>query len=465
LTSPGTPPTTCPTRRQATRAGVALGVTATLAAACAPGAGRTPLPADAARPVKLVYMSPHVAGTDGMARDEALFGAFSRDYPNISVELSPPANRWPLVKEKLIVLAAAGTPNHLTQNGWGLWMDLARGGVIRELGSYFKADKLNPEGIFTPGAFNQHSYDGTLYGLPISVSADTFAYNKDIFDRSGLAYPPADTADRSWTMAALLEVAQRLTTAGEQAGMANTHSSGYPFNRGTFYGQLPWDEAKRLPSVNTPDFIKGIQFWVDIVYRYRAVPSGAEAQALASGQGNAFLAGRAGLLYTPTPASLRDVPFRWGLATLPYSGPAGSKNISGRAETHSFLLSKGIASEEADAAWTLFRWLMGKPENGGLVPATNNHIVAPYRDARYSELAMKGFEQLTGGVSARAALLTAQQAPNTGCGLLKYEEYAEMWAPLQEAWTKTDTNQMPARDFVVLAHKALEDAKLGSRGL
>ena len=29
-------------------------------------------------------------------------------------------------------------------------MDLARGGIIRELSSYFKADKLSPDALFIP---------------------------------------------------------------------------------------------------------------------------------------------------------------------------------------------------------------------------------------------------------------------------------------------------------------------------
>jgi hypothetical protein len=60
------------------------------------------------------------------------------------------------------------------------------------------------------------------------------------------------------------------------------------------------------------------------VHRYRVIPTGDEAKQLAGGAANAFLADKAAMMYTCCPHSLKDAPFEWGLATLPYSGPPGS---------------------------------------------------------------------------------------------------------------------------------------------
>jgi ABC-type glycerol-3-phosphate transport system substrate-binding protein len=174
----------------------------------------------------------------------------------------------------------------------------------------------------------------------------------------------------------VLELAQRLTKPGQQAGMLNTHST-YYFNRGSWYGQPVWDDAKRQAFVNHPDWIRGTQFWLDIVYRYRVVPDAAEARELSGGAANAFVAGKAAMMYTCCPHSLRDVPFKWGMATLPYSGPPGTKNMSGRIHPHALHLAKNIPEDELAAAWTLFKWYMSKPEYGGLMPLANSHIVAP----------------------------------------------------------------------------------------
>jgi ABC-type glycerol-3-phosphate transport system substrate-binding protein len=215
---------------------------------------------------------------------------------------------------------------------------------------------------------------------------------------------------------------------------------------------------------NHPLMVKGIQFWVDLVHRYRVVPSSDEAKALGGGT-NAFNAGKAAMQYTCCPLGLKDVSFRWGLATLPYSGPAGSKNVSGRIGVPSLMLAKSIRREEHEASWTLFRWYMSKPEYGGLMPLSNSHAVAPYRDSRFSDIAQKDFEQQTKGVSAKASLLTAQYAPFEACGLSKYIEYTPLWDRIKDAWTATEANQLPVQDLVQQVQKAADDVKIGSASL
>jgi ABC-type glycerol-3-phosphate transport system substrate-binding protein len=246
--------------------------------------------------------------------------------------------------------------------------------------------------------------------------------------------------------------------------MMNTHST-YYFNRGSWYGRPVWDDARRQAFVNDADWIKGAQFWVDVIYRYRVVPTAAESRDLAGGAASPFVAGKAAMMYTCCPHGLKDVPFRWGMATLPYSGPAGSKNMSGRIHPHALHVARSIPADEADAVWTLFKWYMAKPEQGGLMPPANSHIAAPYRDPRYSDIALQEFEQLTGGVSGRAPLLTAQNAPQSSGDMSKYDDYNEIVNRVTEPWRQVDANELAVRDFAVLAQKAIEDARLGSRPL
>ena len=185
-----------------TRRTMALGSGATaavVATACAPSGATSGGGSSAAKtPVKLLYMSGHVSGSVGYVKDEEQFRLFSQQHPHITIELSPAPGAQ--VKEKLIVQATGGTPIQLTQNAWGLWMDLARGGMIRELGSFFKADKLSPEALFLPVAADFHSYKGVMYGFPISVSSDQIPFSKDLFQRESIPFPPEDRHDRSWTM-------------------------------------------------------------------------------------------------------------------------------------------------------------------------------------------------------------------------------------------------------------------------
>ena len=451
-------------RRQLIGGVAAASVLGGLAACGAPGAPAAGKPAASTKPVKLTYLNGHAPASVGAQKDDEQFKLFNQDEPNITVEVvlagGPGA---PGAREKFTTLAAGGTPPNMVQNDWGVWMDHARTGTIRELSSFFKTDKLSPDATFLPIPIEQYSFGGTLYGFPVSISSDSFAINKDLFDKAGIAYPPMDRQDPSWTLDKFVDVAQRLTKSGQQSGMLSVHN--YPFNRGTWYGRPSWDDAKRQAFMNHPDHIKGQQFWMDLVYKYRVLPIGDDAKQLAGGASNAFLAGNAAMYYTCCPLGLKDVQFHWALITMPYSGPAGSKSISGRIWPHALHVAKNVPADQTDAVWTLFKWYMAKPEHAGLMPPSNSHQVSPYKDTKYSDLAQKDFEQQTNGVSGKAPYLTAQNTPPSACGMLKYEEYNAVDQATKDAWAKVEANQMAAKDWADLAQKAIEDAKLGSRGL
>jgi hypothetical protein len=126
-------------------------------------------------------------------------------------------------------------------------------------------------------------------------------------------------------------------------------------------------------------------------------------------------------------------------------------------------VAKGIPGDEMDAVWTLFKWYISKPEYGGLMPVSNSHIVAPYKDPRYSDTALKAFEDLTHGVSGKAPLLTAQNAPQSSGNMSKYEEYNDIVALVDTPWAQVAANQMSVESWAALAQKAVDDAKPGSK--
>jgi len=189
--------------------------------------------------------------------------------------------------------------------------------------------------------------------------------------------------------------------------------------------------------------------------------TGDEAKQLAGGAPNVFYAGKAAMMYTCCPHGLRELTFRWGLAVVPYSGPGAL--ISGRIWPHALHVAKNIPDDAMKAIWTLFKWHMARPEQGGLHPPANSHIVAPYKDARYSDIALKEFESITRGVSGKAHLVMAQNAYPSACGMLKYEEYNDMWDRVKGDWDKVEANQISVRDWSSLAQKAIEDVKMGSK--
>src|SRR5919197_345268 len=114
-----------------------------------------------------------------------------------------------------------------------------------------------------------------------------------------------------------------------------------------------------------PDFQKGLQFWKEAADLRRVQPTDQEAAQLTGGQSvDVFSTGKIAMQVVsdvPTP-----LPFKWALAALPYSGPPGSKNVSGRTQTHALLMGP-TKTAQREAAWQVLRWLQ-RPENAGRFP-------------------------------------------------------------------------------------------------
>jgi multiple sugar transport system substrate-binding protein len=184
------------------------------------------------------------------------------------------------LKPQLVTRHAAGDPYSFVENDWGTWTDLAEAGAIIELSPFYKKDKIDPVQTFIPRSVEVMSLDGKIYGLPVSVSADALAYNLDLFDAAGVKYPPVNPDDKSWTMEAFLEVAQKLTNPPQSwgfSGALNCFNVG-GVTDGTYFGMPAWDDSKKKALMDTPEFRRGLQYFLDLLHRYKVQPT-AEEQA------------------------------------------------------------------------------------------------------------------------------------------------------------------------------------------
>ena len=425
-------------------------------------------------PVKLTYLNKHFPGTVNYEWDNLMYERMREEFPHIVFEHSPISTSR---KEAFIVRASAGVPAHMVQNDWGVWLDLARGGSILELTDHFKREKVVPTETFLRWSVEQYSYAGRMFGFPLSQSSDSFPYNKGLFDKAGLPHPPTDVTDQTWTMETYLETLQKLKQAlGEDAAaMGNGH--GYHWNRGTWYGHSSWDDVAVKPTMDHELFIKGNQFWQDLQHKHRLIMDSEFSKAI-GGIGKGFPAGKVAMYYTCCPHNvLRDAKatgVEAGLATLPFSGwdTSGNtifpgQNISGRVWPHNMHVAKEITTEEQEGAWTFFTWLLKDPKNGGLMPPSNQHIVAPYLDETYSEAAQKDFESITGvdSVASSAPLQNALTEYPSFCGMLKYEEYSDAWNAIKDDWAKHEANEMSSGDFSRRAQEVFTNAGLGTNTL
>jgi multiple sugar transport system substrate-binding protein len=419
------------TRRSAiggTVAGVSAG--AVFTAAC--GAGQAGPAAKEVAPATITDLSPN--NQQRLQRHRQAFDAFTAEHPNVKVEINPlpEGQTWDTA---MVVRHQAGDPADVMEFVT-YWHHLLPLGVPVDLAPLMKRAKIETS-RFLPEPVANFTVADKLYAMPVSLSVDGFGYNVDLLERAGLAPPPANPEDKSWTMEKFFEYTQKLTKQGDQWGFGGRHSGGGGFyHEATFFGMGVWDEKTRKLTIDTPEFRKGLEFWRDLDLRYHFQPTTQEARQLISG--DVFLSGKIGIQneYVGSTPS-----FRWGLASLPYSGPG--KNVAGRIGLHSLAMGRG---KQQDAAWTLLDWY-AQTANGGWYAWAQGQAVSPLVDEKASERPLKEWREVY-NVDPKALLLQAKYSKRARWGISTLANSDQMDKDIQAAFTKFRAGQISTDELV-----------------
>ena len=134
---------------------------------------------------------------------EKIIAAFEAQHPNIKVE--PQVVPWGDYWTKLQTAVAGGEAYDTFWMNGPSFPVYAGKGVLMNLQPMVDADAVDmtkyPEALV-----KLYSYDGSVYGLPKDFDTIALFYNKDLFDKAGVAYP-----DGTWTWDNLTEAAKKLT--------------------------------------------------------------------------------------------------------------------------------------------------------------------------------------------------------------------------------------------------------------
>jgi len=263
-------------------------------------------------------------------------------------------------------------------------------------------------------------------------------------------------------MDTFLDYAKKLTDRtkpqfGFGGGFAGANTGG--FTTATYFGQGPWDDTQKKCLMDTPTFQRGLQFWKDVRDAHRVQPTGDESNTIRGGtSGNVFFTGKVGMqVLLITQAAL---PFKWAVATLPYSGPVGSKNVSARIHNHALLMGKPQEAER-EATWQVFRWLL-KPENAGRFPRTAGHVVSPLKNPAASEISQRRYQDQL-GVDPKAYLLQAQTTRPSGWGMSKYAKFAQVGPAIDDRYNKEFlADKLGVKDYANWVTKYVDD-NLGAK--
>lgn len=280
---------------------------------------------------------------------EAMAAEFRKRHPEINLRLIwvPPAQ----YAIKFKTLAAAGQPPDVFDTG-DVWVAYMLPFLL-DLTPWVERDAAEI-GLddFYPAVLEATLYDGRYYFLPHSMTVSLLYYNKDAFDRAGLAYP-----SDQWTWDDFARAGRAMTVrdaAGQVTQWGCTSVDGW-WGEWLIYvrqaGGQPFSGDGRHCLLDSPEAILGLGFFHEKVYRNGFAP--------APGQG--FPGGFAGQRYAMVLGGhVGDwrtfnavTNLNWDVQVLPV-GPAG------RAGGEMALGAYGISRRcrHPEAAWTLLKFLV-----------------------------------------------------------------------------------------------------------
>lgn len=116
---------------------------------------------------------------------DAVVAAYEAKNPKVDIEVQAESDQG--VKDKLRVLAASNSlPDVYFSWAGDFTKKFVRGNLARDLSGDVTGDW---QSSFTPAALDAYTYDGKLYGVPITLDAKYLAYNKKLFADNGIAVP------------------------------------------------------------------------------------------------------------------------------------------------------------------------------------------------------------------------------------------------------------------------------------
>ncbi len=319
---------------------------------------------------------------------ESLLPGFQEKYPNITVELKPLRNEPDFSTDVTVV-------------SWMATIDTTEiFDNLLPLDSFLSEEKTYSPADFYPGTLDAFAFEGKQYAIPQGVDPYVMYYNKDLFDRYGVAYPQP-----GWDWTDFLDKAQSLRDPEY-----------------TIYGFAPLNdhlEALILiyqhggsltdglaPTLNTKLNIEAIRWYVSLFRDYNVAPTDEQitSELGAGGRGVYYglLNGKVAMFVASLSmhgGRIQGIPawtFKWGAVPLPHDE---------NAFTISFIEALGVTrnSEHPDASWKWIQYVNSQPHSR-LLPARVSLAESP----EYAELV--GDELATAGrQSMQNALLTTRQ--------------------------------------------------------
>src|SRR3569833_1457492 len=198
---------------------------------------------------------------------QQIIDKFHAAHPDIDVKIQLPP--WSDYWTKLQTAASGGSAPDV------FWMSVlnaqyyANGGALLALDDMIAKDSFDMS-VYAPAITKRYTVNGHVYGVPKDINAFGLFYNKDLFKAAGVAVP-----DKSWTWDNVVEAAKKLTDSSKGTyGIVAADADEL-----TWYLTVPQaggrviSEDGKKSGYDSPEAIKGVEFWVDMVNKYHVSPN------------------------------------------------------------------------------------------------------------------------------------------------------------------------------------------------
>jgi multiple sugar transport system substrate-binding protein len=170
--------------------------------------------------------------------------------------------------------ARLGTPDVYAVDG-PMTPSYAVRGHLLPLDDLFTADEKRD---MLQACIDQGTFDRKLYSAPVVTSSQLLYYNKALFQRAGVPFPPADVRQR-WTWEQVVDAARKITRPAEGTWGLVLEQTDRP------YQILPLAQSKGAAGVspdglkasgylNAPAFIEAMTFYQKLFNEWQVSPKG-----------------------------------------------------------------------------------------------------------------------------------------------------------------------------------------------
>ncbi|MBO1514569.1 ABC transporter substrate-binding protein [Metabacillus bambusae] len=302
--------------------------------------------------------------------------AFMDKNPNIKVEYTPvPQTNYS--SKLLTMLAGDAAPDVFFLNTED-YRTFQGKDVLLDLTEYFKAEYSLDD--FIPSAAQVMEIDGVIAGVSSCTVSPVLYYNKDLFDKAGVPYPPSDP-NNAWTWDEFVEVAKKLTIKDgdkvEQYGVFGFENNYSTITEYLSNGGNPFNEDLTSTTYQTPEVQEVLQSVLDLRENYGVAPEASVLEKVGMKASQMLQTGKIAMLAEGSWAlqELASMNFPVGVAPLPKFKEAYTH---GQAHVHSV----SAKTKHPEEAWKLVSFLSSEEYQIDLI---SEGLWMPNRQSLYTE--------------------------------------------------------------------------------